>query len=604
MIVRVLPLFRGIVPVLIGFFVFLPRSAQAIWCRQVIQLKEGWNAVQVRVNPYEYGCDKVFGGGGVDQVTWWNRDRKDDGTGTTTADTFAWYANAAEPNTFGAVLGGESYLVHAVASTNLTLVGTPANAKGKIFLGEANLVGFNVPPVNCHVSCYDYFRYLDGKSDSPYWKVAASGSQVKLDAGTELDSGSQAIWLNTVGSGTAYYSGPLEVSFDTSEKIVSWVNSSSARTLTIKNVTDASRQVTIDLASSIEVPAGQGADAGLIKLKSESIDWSQGYARRLYAAQAFPIVTNLAAGATYTLRLRPNLDAMPATSAGDYLGILKVSDAGAKIDGETRQYGTCFYRFGVKSAGQLAASKSPAGLWVGSVALTSVNRAPMLSSSLPEWDIDRMEDATQPFQFRLIVHVADDGTVKLLKQAFVGSRTADDATAAILTDKATAKAYRAKYGDAKIRRVSSANFPYFEPKAFDTPLAFLQDGGKMSVTVNQDYKDKTNPFFHAFHPDHDNVAFNNGRPSWKEDSGDGTGDYESWTVGRKITLTFQGEDPTGYSTEDWNRTVCGGLYREELTGLTKAAVKGGKATAIAVEGAFRLYKRLDTAELQSGGVVR
>lgn len=92
---------------------------------QEIPLVAGWNAVHVKVNPFDYGCDAVFGGGGVDQVTWWNRDRRDDGTGTVSADTFAWYAGAVEPSTFGAVLGDGRYLVHAVAATNLVILGTP-----------------------------------------------------------------------------------------------------------------------------------------------------------------------------------------------------------------------------------------------------------------------------------------------------------------------------------------------------------------------------------------------------------------------------------------------------------------------------------------------
>ena len=71
-----------------------PRVAEACWMTQEIPLVAGWNAVHVKVNPFDNGCNAVFGGGGVDQVTWWNRDRRDDGTGTVSADTFAWYAGA------------------------------------------------------------------------------------------------------------------------------------------------------------------------------------------------------------------------------------------------------------------------------------------------------------------------------------------------------------------------------------------------------------------------------------------------------------------------------------------------------------------------------
>ena len=83
--------------------------------------------------------------------------------------------------------------------------------------------------------------------------------------------------------------------------------------------------------------------------------------------------------------------------------------------------------------------------------------------------------------------------------------------------------------------------------------------------------------------------FNNGKPSKKGDGADGTGDYESWSVTRRVSLTFAGSDPLG-ANDDWNKTVCGGTYRETITGLNK--------TPIIVEGAFRLNKTLDTPEIR------
>ena len=134
-----------------------------------------------------------------------------------------------------------------------------------------------------------------------------------------------------------------------------------------------------------------------------------------------------------------------------------------------------------------------------------------------------------------------------------------------------------------------------EPLLFTDSLNFMKDGGVMTATFTQKGTAKDNPFYHQFHPNHDSLLFNNGKPIWKEDGADGTGDYETWSVTRTVTLKFQGGDPTGAADEDWNRTVCGGIYREEITGLNK--------TPIIVEGAFRLNKTLDTPNLCSGGVV-
>lgn len=565
-----------------------PRVAEACWMTQEIPLVAGWNAIHVKVNPLDYGCSAVFGGGGIDQVTWWNRDRRDDGTGTVSADTFAWYAGAVEPSTFGAVLGDGRYLVHAVAATNLVLVGTPAIPSGKIYLGESNLVGLSIPSGGS-VSCSDFFAGFASLADNPFQSVgAASNLPVRQNPGALVKDPSQAFWLETTGSGETTWTGPLAVSVDTSDKILSWSGSTAARTITVKNVSGTDRVARFDLEKSLAPPAGQGALAGPVALKRETIDWSQGYARRVYEPIAFPFTTNLAAGASFALKVRPDLDAMKSAD-GAYLGILAVSDAGSIVSGEASATGTCLVRVGLKADGGLATAKSPAGLWVGSVALTGVNRARMLTSAKQEWDAEAIQDTTQAFSFRLILHAADDGTVTLLKQAFVASETAGDETPAILADRAAAKEFRRLHPNATIRRVSSANFPFMEPRAFDGALGFLKDGATLSVSFTQAYDAKDNPFVHAFHPSHDNLAFNNGKPSKKGDGADGTGDYESWSVTRRVSLTFAGADPLG-ANDDWNKTVCGGTYRETITGLNK--------TPIIVEGAFRLNKTLDTPEIR------
>ena len=565
-----------------------PRVVEACWMTQEIPLVAGWNAIHVKVNPLDYGCSAVFGGGGIDQVTWWNRDRRDDGTGTVTSDTYAWYADDVAPSTFGAVLGDARYLVHAVAATNLVLVGTPAIPSGKIYLGESNLVGLSIPSGGS-VSCSDFFAGFASLADNPFQSVgAASNLPVRQSPGALVKDPSQAFWLETTGSGETTWTGPLAVSVDTSGKILSWSGSTAARTITVKNVSGTDRVARFDLEKSLAPPAGQGALAGPVALKRETIDWSQGYARRVYEPIAFPFTTNLAAGATFTLKVRPDLDRMPAAE-GAYLGILAVSDAGSTVDEEVRADGTFLVRVGLRADGGLATAKSPAGLWVGSVSLTGVNRAQMLTSAKQEWDAEKIQDTTQAFSFRLILHAAEDGAVSLLKQAFVASETAGDETPAILADRAAAKEFRRLHPNATIRRVSSANFPFMEPRAFDGALGFLKDGATLSVAFTQAYDAKDNPFVHAFHPNHDNLAFNNGKPSKKGDGADGTGDYESWSVTRRVSLTFAGADPLG-ANDDWNKTVCGGTYRETITGLNK--------TPIIVEGAFRLNKTLDTPELR------
>jgi hypothetical protein len=571
----------------------VPVVATATWMEQSVKLVKGWNAIHLKVNPVDGDCAKVFGEGSgnkIESVAWWRPDPTWDGTGAARTDTLYWNPTNSASCTFAQAIGDNTYLVKTTQALTLRVFGTPVIPSGRIYLGAANLVGMWLEN---DVYYSEYFRaFSKNLAPSPYQTVDPPDSNALHQGDDKSADPSQAVWLQTAGSGIATYMGPVQISSDSTDKILSWTKTTAVRTLTLKNVTDEDLDVKIDLLDSLAPPAGQGTKAGKIALKRERVDYSAGYARRLYDPMPTSLTTNIAAGATWQLRIRPNLDAMPAAGEGSfYLGILKISTA----LNEEEPAGVAAIRVGLSAAGNLDALRSPAGLWVGQVALTGVNRARMLKSAASEWNADDIQNATQPFQFRLILHAADDGEVKLLKQAFIGTRMSDDATATVMTDRRTARAYRGAYPNATIRRTSSANFPFMEPLLFTDSLNFMKDGGVMTATFTQKGTAKDNPFYHQFHPNHDSLAFNNGKPVWKEDGADGTGDYETWSVTRTVTLKFQGGDPTGAADENWNRTVCGGIYREEIRGLNR--------TPIIVEGAFRLNKTLETPTLYSGGVV-
>ncbi|MBP5320865.1 MAG: hypothetical protein J6334_07735 [Kiritimatiellae bacterium] len=574
---------------------WIPVAVQAQWMEQSIPLSAGWNAIHLKVNPAETACGTVFSDTKVTQVSWWNRDRLDDGTGSAVTDFCNWYRSSAEPSTFGRVIGGKRYLVKASAATTLKIKGTPAIPNGKIYLGEMNLVGLEVPTYSSdYTTYYEYFTPLNPSlSAPPFFSVNTANASVTLSTSTRVTVPSRAIWVSTTGSGETTYMGPFELALEGGSAVMAWSTTTAARTLAIKNVTAANRKITIKRESSLAPPAGQGTLAGAVEFSIESIDWSAGYARRVYKPLTFPFTTNVAAGATFEFRVRPNLAKMPAkmTAGAAYQSILTISDAGSVIAGETRAEGTCLYRVGARVAGALAASEvNPAGLWVGTVALGEVNRAKMLGSSTPEWDPEALMTAPHPFQFRLIVHVADDGTTKILKQVFTAMKSADAASSDLLTDRETAIAYRGLYPNGSIRRTASANFPFMEPLTLRGG-EFMTADAILSATFTQAYDDKTNPFVHAFHPQHDNLAFNNKKPSRKASGDEGVGEYESWGVTREVSLKFLADDPSGAAGDNWNRTVTGGLYTERVSGLI------GQGKPIITRGIFRLSKVNDTAEL-------
>ena len=99
---------------------------------QSISLKTGYNAVVLRVTPADTRCSEVFKACKDDivNVTWWNRDRRDDGSGIVpTADTLIWSPTDEAGSTFFRVLGGHTYIIRSKKAQTLNIVGVPARAR-------------------------------------------------------------------------------------------------------------------------------------------------------------------------------------------------------------------------------------------------------------------------------------------------------------------------------------------------------------------------------------------------------------------------------------------------------------------------------------------
>ena len=77
------------------------------------------------------------------------------------------------------------------------------------------------------------------------------------------------------------------------------------------------------------------------------------------------------------------------------------------------------------------------------------------------------------------------------------------------------------------------------------------------------FNDKTNPFVHQYHPDHDNkdARFN---PV-------GAG-VESYTITRAVSFSFLASPPPGTPSTGWGTTVLGGDYAETMTGAHRDAI--------------------------------
>ena len=190
MSIRRIKLRTALSGVLLSIAALFPLAGRAQWMEQSISLQAGWNAIYLKVNPAETECAKVFSDTKITQVSWWNRDRLDDGTGSAVTDFCNWYRNSGEPSTFGRVIGGKRYLVKTSAATTIKIKGTPAIPNGKIYLGELNLVGVDASPYSSsdYTTYYEYFTPFLSSLTSPYfYSVNTSNASVVMSVNTAGD---------------------------------------------------------------------------------------------------------------------------------------------------------------------------------------------------------------------------------------------------------------------------------------------------------------------------------------------------------------------------------------------------------------------------------
>jgi hypothetical protein len=201
-------------------------------------------------------------------------------------------------------------------------------------------------------------------------------------------------------------------------------------------------------------------------------------------------------------------------------------------------------------------------------------------------DTTTPSDTPAELEARLIVHVDDAGTVRLLEEVLQmwqdGTTTTDPETGNQVT--ATPGRFvqitdKTRLGDFKGatvrgnklvgRRISTAfvDFPGLEvvgSGSWSSSLTF-------SFTLPADHP--TNPFRHRFHPEHDQTS-------------------ESYAISRSLVLAFSSTDPeAGISgpRPDWNTDRVAGTYAETLTGLHNRPIN--------VAGTFTLQRFSSDGEL-------
>ena len=107
----------------------------------------------------------------------------------------------------------------------------------------------------------------------------------------------------------------------------------------------------------------------------------------------------------------------------------------------------------------------------------------------------------------------------------------------------------------------------------------------LTCSIKTKPDDPLNPYYHKYHPDHDNLNEEGKSPLTSE----GDPIHDAYEITRDIKLEFTPTDPEvtedspeGAGSLGWGVTDIGGIYWERISGLHKHK--------IFVKGIFRLYR--------------
>lgn len=579
-------------------------GAPAQWRQQTMELRPGWNAVYLEVQPEPAGSDALFAGLPVESVWTWNRSGasaefiQDPTQLIVGQEDWLTYLPPQHPaagqTTLHALSGGRAYLVRILdgaAAFPWTVTGRPVLRPPAWVPDSWTLTGFAVREAN-PPSIRDLLAGSSAHAGQPILRLGTAGRWEPVPAANAPMRPGEAFWVRTAGASD--FGGPVEVRL-TDRTGLLFGGDLVEQEILIVNRSAQSRAVTVAPAASAGAPAGQTPVAGPVPLSYRVA--GSGAGEPAWQPWSEALQRTLAAGETWRLRIAVRRRDLPATGGASALfqSLLVVTDAG----GGRWTIPVSAARAGVAGGTALgtaqggAATFDRAGLWVGSARIEAVNQPshpgnPALPRPTPA-----------VFEFRLLVHVDGEGRARLLQKVLQmhqpptyrpdpenpGRRIVDEpGRTVLLTDDGLASQYTGSaVRDGRVvgRRLSSA--------AFGTGIPVLLSGGAFGTgtltgEVVVEHDDPLNPFVHRYHPDHDNLTerFDAPLPEGRE----------SFRVARTVTLEFTGDDPEGLPWAGWGDLHLGGRYRERIEGLHRHPLQ--------VSGTFRLQRASAVPVLNDG----
>lgn len=518
-------------------------AARAQWQNTTYTLHGGWNSIYLHGDATHATVDQIFASNPEVLSVWrWNPNATPIQFGSSplipvagSIDWNIWVKGQPGQTTLGSLTGQTSYLVECagLVSDNYTIV-IPQKVQpprstwvrnGANLLGFPSKLGVSYPTFSAYFATFPVavantkiYKYVGGPLG------AANPVQVPSASFEPLDR-TQAYWFDAAVVSDFY--APIEVSPSNLSGLV-YGRTGSRVVVRLRNRTSAVVTVTVAPVASASAPDGQEAVTAQVPLTRRTFD--TGTSTYIDTAVAGPFGVVIAPQSSVELSFGVDRSLITGATDALYASLLRFTEGGNLMD---------------VVLPVSARVTSLAGLWVGDVAVTNVESK---ASGSPG------TTTAASYPLRVILHVDNNGTARLLSHVFLGRLAPAPYELGICTKESLLKAD----DKANARRIVAAHLPLDTEVATGSGSVAL--GATLVRAVAIGFGERTNPYVHTYHPDHDNKNARFAPLSTP---------VESPNIARTCSFTFTTTPPAGTSASGWGATVLGGTYTETVTGLHK-----------------------------------
>ncbi len=394
----------------------------------------------------------------------------------------------------------------------------------------------------------------------------------------------EAYWVRAGEVFNRYY-GPFEVVLGGSG-VVSLGDRVSVTSVRLKNLTPNALTVSLNLLASESPPAGQAA---IVNVPPLLVRGDRNPTNLTYTYLTLPVGT--ARSWTLAPYGQPGADTEVVIGLDRSIFTGNVGDLFAGVLSFTDSLAQSRVDFGLS-----ATVGSTAGLWVGNAAVAEVghylktfdrgvDNRPVVSTNggyVVTSTNTSLGAVPATYPLRLIVHNPASGPAALFQQIFVGPNAATNPVVSTKEDALGASLL------AQARRITAPHLPWSADNGGWNFSGSLAQGAAISVSVTNRFNNRlSNPFLHTYHPDHDTLD-----PRFAQELPQGS---ESYTVVRNITLNVvpPGDD---FSSRTAAAQSLIGVYSEtiRLLGLARPG-NTFDTREFEVRGLFNLNRITDIA---------